>query len=1302
MKRYDNHTHTHKSNIINRDSTNFENKLIDRALELDLGGISITDHANLSAHVDALLYLKKLRKEAEEKLDLNKYELTEENLLWHDKVNNFKLGLGTEIYLVDREVINYARENNEPTKFYHLVVVAKNYAGYRALAELSSKSWEDSFKFRGMERVPTYKDFFYEWASRNRGNVIVSTACLGSEFAQLVLKYARENTDENRNNIINFLSIMSGLFGEDFYIELQPSHNEEQVAYNKLALQIAKAMNIKAIIATDAHYLSLDKKEIHSIYLRSQDAERETEAFYSSTYLMDCEELEEYFPYMEKIEFERCLSNSMEIAGKIEEYDLYRDIEVPKTTIAYDLNWEAILAQFDLSKYKYIVNYLNSEHLIDKTLLQQIEKGLTEKNIEITTEVLSRIDRELESLWEISEKLHQRLSSYYLLTKEIVEIMWLVSLVGVSRGSAGAFYISYLLSITSINPIESEFNLPEWRHISKERPELPDIDIDSEAGQRANILELVKEKFGHDKVLNIGTFKTEGTASAIQTMCRGMGISTEESAYLSSLAPEGVTVKQALKNFDKDKECANFIKELMNYEGLVENIIEIEGLCCGKSCHASGVYIYNTPYWECNAMMKTAKGQPITQYDMACSDYQGGLKLDFLTIEALDRIRKDIELLLDDGIIEWQGSLKATHDKYIHPDVLIRDDKGMWDYFCQGNILDAFQYDSVQGKNAISIIDPHTFDEAMQGNALMRLSCEGEQPINRFRKHKDNIGLWYQEMYNAGLNPIEIEVMKEHLLKSYGVAPTQESVMRLSMDKRIAGFDLIWANKLRKAIAKAKAKHLIEEVYNEFMNQGEKLGNRKVFLQYVWDSCIVPQLGYAFSEPHLAGYTLILLQEMNLAYFYSSLHWKVACLAVNAGDINDTVTKGTDYGALAKAIGGMDKGFVTAPYINEAKVGFAPDIKTNTCMYGLGAINGISNDLAKEIISIRPYKSLEDFIEKCIDTKIVQPTKMYSLIKAGCFDKIEPHRVTAMVKFISHLVPDKQKLTTANIPKLISYGAIPMELQKNIWIQDFRKITFNKSNCIKMFNKTQGLYRVPEELIPFFSMNMENEFIDAIEYDSNGDLCLNSKIFESIYKKVQSPLIEWLKSEDALARFNYFSKNEVWMKYCSGSLAKWEMDSVCYYSGEHELDAMHLEQYYTISSFKELPVVPETYLFENERTKRVYKRNKISLIAGTVVDKNKTKSIITLNTQSGVVEVKLHKDTFTRFDRKTPDEASWFTRGTKLIIAGFRRGENFVPRVYADSPYQSNIMKVELTADGKVEIKRERQFEAELNDISYM
>lgn len=1294
MFRYENHAHTHKSNIVNRDSTIFEDKLIDKALELNLKGVSITDHGNLCAHVDALLHLKKLREEAKKNLDIAlKDEGNIDNILKakeeYEKIHNFTLGLGTEIYLVDREIINEAREKYIPTKFYHLVLVAKNIEGYKALCELSSNSWEEAFHYRGMQRIPTYKDYFFEWAARNKGNIIVSSACLGSEFSQLILAYVYNKTDDNRKCIVNFINNMLNLFGEDFYIEIQPSHFEEQIAYNKCALEFAEEFGIKAIITTDAHYLREDKKKVHSIFLKSQNAERETDSFYSSTYLMDCNEICDYFKYITNEKVKEIFNNSIELSNKIEFYDLYQNIEVPRTTLKLKENHISI---FNNNQYNYLNKFINSEYDIDRILIQQIEEGIIKKNITITEEVLERLEVELEALWEISKKLHQRLASYYLLTKEIVEIMWRTSLVGVSRGSAGAFYICYLLDICQINPIKSEFNLDYWRHVDKSKIELSDIDLDTEKAQRSKILELVKQTYGEDHVLNICTFKTEGSASAIQTMCRGLGISTEDSSYLSSLVVEGFTVKQCLENYNSNKECEILIKEMSKYEDLIECVIEIEGLCNGRSSHASGVYLFNKPYYLQNAMMRTPNGLPVTQFDMSCSDYMGGLKLDFLTISNLDRIRKAMDLLIEDGIFEDKGNLKSTYDHYLHPDVIEKDDKGMWLHLCNGEVLDAFQFDSPQGKSAIEKIQPSSFQEALDGNALMRLSVENsEQPIDKYVKYKKDINLWYKHMMENGLVESEMQVLKEHLLKSYGIAATQESVMRMSMDERIAGFTLQEANKLRKAIAKAKAKHMIKEVHELFINKGVSLGNRLIFLNYVWENYIVPQLGYAFSEPHLAGYTLILVQEMNLSYIYSSLHWKTACLCVNAGDISEDVSTGTNYGAIAKATGDMKKGFIKPPNINRSNVGFKPDIKTQTVLFGLGAINSISMDLAREIISLRPYSSFEDFLKKCVDTKIVQPSKVYNLIKSGAFDDFKS-RVELLVDFINYQVPSKKKLTTSNIPKLIEYGIIPKNLNAYEILYMFRKQVMNKNNLVEL---SEGkAYRIPNNNIDYFNKILHNHLINYTVYDDLGNICLKEKEFEAIYKKLITPLTDWIKTEDAVARFNWCSKNVLWQKYCIGNESKWEMESLGFYCTTiHEIELMGIERYHSLTSSKTLPSVPEYYYEKNPRTNKCFKKFKTYLIAGTVVDKDKTKRLVTLNTADGVIDLKLSKDLYTHYDRKTEEEASWFSRGTKILVNGYKRGNNFIPKVYSDSIFSNSIMKIQESANGKIQILNERKID---------
>lgn len=440
------HNHTMYSNIHFRDSSNRVNELIDKAIELGLKGLGITDHGVLCGHIDAIKYIKELKKD-NPKLD-------------------FKLGLGCEIYLIHKEQLERMKvDENYRIKFYHFILIAKDRKGYEILKKISTRGWENSFTYKGLMRTPLYYEDLEELLQENNGNLIASSACLGSELSALIL-------NEQDNDIRKHLDYMKKLFKDDYYIELQPSHSEDQIKYNKSALQYAKELNLKAIITTDSHYLRQEDRVVHTAFLKSQDAERETDGFYDTTYLMTSKEIRSYCEYMSAEEFDNCMKNTLEIADKIEEFDLHETTKVPNAkTIKLIDNYINGLNDCDLSKYKYIKLYSESPYRIDQILYQQLDIGLKKHNIDYSTEVLNRINLELEALWEISENLNQRLSSYYILTKEIVEIIWRVSLVGVSRGSAGAFFICYLLDIIQMNPMDT--NQPYWRHISKERPELP-------------------------------------------------------------------------------------------------------------------------------------------------------------------------------------------------------------------------------------------------------------------------------------------------------------------------------------------------------------------------------------------------------------------------------------------------------------------------------------------------------------------------------------------------------------------------------------------------------------------------------------------------------------------------------------------------------------------------------------------------------------------------------------------------------------------------------------------------------------
>lgn len=359
----------------------------------------------------------------------------------------------------------------------------------------------------------------------------------------------------------------------------------------------------------------------------------------------------------------------------------------------------------------------------------------------------------------------------------------------------------------------------------------------------------MKKEMGFENILNIATFKTEGSKSSVLTSCRGLDIDGDTAQEIADMIPtergKTWTIKELLYGNEKlgRKPNKEFIGKLAEYSNLRETILKIEGLICGRSVHASGVYIFKEGYIEQNSMMRAPSGQPITAWDASDSDSVGALKVDVLTVQAIDKIQKTLELLLDDGVIEWKGSLRETYDCYIHPDVLEYDDARMWELINQGRIIDLFQFETAVGEQAIKKFKPTNLKQMAKGNSAMRLmGGSGEDPLDKYVRFKENISLWYKEMKEEGLNEDEMSVLEKHLLENFGVSIEQEDLMKISMDSQISGFDVKWANKARKSIAK-KSEKLLDETRIEFYKQGKELGTRVELLDYVWTYVFMPQAG---------------------------------------------------------------------------------------------------------------------------------------------------------------------------------------------------------------------------------------------------------------------------------------------------------------------------------------------------------------------------------------------------------------------------------------------------------------------------
>ncbi|MCP1159290.1 PHP domain-containing protein [Bacillus infantis] len=842
------HNHTAKgSNLRLLDCTNDVRELILTASQNNYKGIAITDHESVSSHIEAI---KKTR------------ELKEKGKIPKD----FKLILGNEIYLVDS--LEETRDNYKSgvTKFPHFILISKSKKGHEMLRYLSSKAWENSFYTGMMERTPTVKQELARVAKENPNQLIATTACLGSESSihLLEIKNAEERGDIDAANIhrqkLNeFILWCIDVFGRDnFFIELQPALSDEQIYVNNKLIPIADHYGLKRIVATDTHYLRPEDRVVHRAFLNSKEGEREVDSFYEACFLQTEEEIFERMNYIDKEIVREALENTVLIGEMIEDYTIEHDPIIPKIDLPdFDLR-HMFKPAYD--KYEYIKKMAFSDNEQDRYMIKLLEDGFDE-NIPYNTLtkekfhlILNRINMELEELWEISVKLNQAMTSYYITVREIINIIWNDecggnSLVGSGRGSAAGFLINYLLGITQVNPLEYNIELPHWRHLHRSRPDIPDIDVDSEGSKRPQIIKALIDHFGSDKVLQVCTFGTEKSKSALQTACRGLGIDSDISLYLSGMIPfergQNWTLSDCFfGNEEEDrKPVKEFIREVEKYPHLKETALKIEGLVNKRSIHASGIIIFNEEYYKSNAMMKAPNGDPITQFNLGDCEAVGNVKFDLLTIEALDKIRATLDMLIEHKEIEWVKNLRQTFNHYLHPDNIEKTNSEIYNMLGSGEILDLFQFSTEIGMETTKKVKPSNLLETAAANSLMRLMSDGEeQPIDTFIKYKNDISLWYKEMDNYSLNPAEVKVLEEHLLKLNGVADTQESVMLLSMDDRIAGFDVEIANKLRKAIAK-KSKDALTEVEKKFFENGKKLGNRGEILNYVWNVQIKRQLG---------------------------------------------------------------------------------------------------------------------------------------------------------------------------------------------------------------------------------------------------------------------------------------------------------------------------------------------------------------------------------------------------------------------------------------------------------------------------
>lgn len=1242
------HNHTEFSNLRLLDSINKVEDLIQYAYDIGLKGVAITDHESLSGHIRALKYYNSKCKE-------------------DDKWQDFKLILGNEIYLCRNDLSSSTYEKGE--KFPHFILLAKDLEGHHQLRELSSRAWSHSFTMF-LTRVPTYYKDIEDIIKKNPGHIVASSACIGGW-----LGICQSKDDEQ--SATNFVKWCKDIFGEDFYLELQPARYEEQIKYNKWLLELSKKTHTKCIITTDSHYLRKEDREVHSSFLNSKDGDRETAEFYQYTYMMTPNEIYDYVnDYISNETLQELFDNTLEINNKISQYTLEKQQVVPH--LKDDRNesdWEDWLTKIKIrDKFEYLNKYLTSQYSDDRYLLALALRKLNDLPLsaEARDAWLERLEGEATEMWLVSEQIGQPLSAYLLTVRTIVKTIWTEtnSLVGVSRGSAGSLLFGYLIGMIDMNPMTCGLFLDYRRFVHREKPELSDVDLDSEGCRRNFIInkfdEVMRAQGGRS--LNVATFGTLGTRSAILTAARGLGIDVDIAQYLATMIPQERGFNWSLKdciygNKEKDRHPVKpLIMEFKKYDNFLETALSIEGLVCQVGIHASGICFYDSDFNDYCCSMKAPNGLEITQWDLHDAEYAGSLKFDLLSVEALDKIHKCMDLLIEDGLMEWQGNLRSTYLKYLHPNVLDYDNPKMWQLLADNQIIDAFQMDTAVAKQSAKVIHPTSIPELAAVNSLMRLMPEkgNKTPVEEYVIYKQHPDLLKKEIDALEGDEHQKEVLYNFLQTYNGVPSSQESVMYLSMIPELTNFTFGEANKLRKLIAK-KQMNKIMEFRKFFMEKGKENNVSDSILSFVWDKQIKRQLGYSFSDIHTIAYSLIALQEMNLNVQYPPIYWATACLTINSGGADEESGGTTNYGKLSSAIGRIKKQGIGVglPNINVAKFGFTPNITDNTIIYGLKGISGVGDDLTTKIISERPYLSVNDFIERVNPPK----SQMIALIKAGCFDKLEQNnnRKELLYNYICSLCPKKTKLTLANVNGLINYDVLPKTKSHFIYL-------FNFNKYLKLYKK-EDKYYIDERAYEYFSKNFD---VGLLNNDKKGTY-INVTTWDKLYKDKMLELKEYInKYQNSLIdKLHEKEVQEVWEKSCTGTLSSWEMETLGFYYHPHELIDTYYPSFEFVDFYKESEIlIPKEYKEIKGRQVPIYE---IKHIYGTVLDKSSYKHTIILLTPNGVVNVKCVGEQYSKYDKQLSQldnetgekkviERSWFKRGSKLIVSGYRSGDQFMAR----------------------------------------
>jgi DNA polymerase-3 subunit alpha len=773
------HTHSHYSLL---DGLSKIDALVNRTKELGMEALAVTDHGNMYGAVE---FYEKATKAG------------------------IKPILGAEVYVAKGS--RTSRDPRTDGMRYHLILLAKNEIGYRNLVELVTKAHLEGFYYK--PRID------HELLEMHHEGLICLSGCFSGEFCRAI-------RDGNMAEAEDIAKYYKGIFGDDYYIEVQ-QHSRELRPH---IIEIARKLDIPLVATQDSHYLKPEDKPIHEILLAIQTGHN-----------MDSEDR---FSFND---FDCSLTPPEQMA------ELFKDIpEAIENTvkIADKCDFKLELGKIRLPAYPLPEGETSSKEYLRKLVEQKLP--LRYPNADKTT--IDRMNYELGVIERTG------FADYFLIVQDFVN--WSKShgiAVGPGRGSAAGSIISYILNITDVDPIA--YDLLFERFLNPERISMPDIDIDFADHRRDEVLGYVKDRYGEDHVAQIITFGTMAARAAIRDAGRSMGYSYGFCDQIAKLIPFNPT--QGMKEgwlaitLNKVPELKAMYDSNPDAKKLIDAALKLEGVVRHASVHACGVVISNKPLTGNIPTQRAPQDETriITQYEMHAVEDLGFLKIDFLGLKNLTIIEETLKLIREKG-----------HD--INISKIPLDDPDTFKLLRSGETTGVFQFESSGMRRYMKDLKPTELEDL---TALVALYRPG--PIELVPSYiRRKFGEEKVTYLHPRLEPI--------FNKTYGVGVYQEQMMRVATD--LAGFTLPEADTLRKAIGK-KIKSLLD-VQQEKLVQGMiKNGIPPKIAKEIWE-LFPPFARYGFNRSHAVCYALIGYQTAYLKAHYP-VELMTALLNNDAGDV---------------------------------------------------------------------------------------------------------------------------------------------------------------------------------------------------------------------------------------------------------------------------------------------------------------------------------------------------------------------------------------------------------------------------------